>query len=168
MSTGVSTPELFRPLLRSLGNGGAAGGEAEAWRLCHPGTGQGGAEEGGQEVSLGCCSPAPLGASRSEPCLCPSFLHPLEAPARNPQTPRGQPWSRKTSGSSGLGSTEREGEGCGDGSRGCGVSRCSPSLPWPRKPSNLKEVQLLHVVCIPTMASPSQLYRCIVCLLQLN
>lgn len=62
VSAGVSTPELFRPLLRSLGNGGAAGGEAEAWRLCHPGTGQGGVEDrraGGQEGRRSASGAAP-------------------------------------------------------------------------------------------------------------
>ena len=56
-----------------FGNGGDTAGEAEAWHLSlTSGTGKGGVE--GQEesqVSLGCYSPAPPVASRSELCLCP-------------------------------------------------------------------------------------------------
>lgn len=127
-----------------FGNGEDAVGEAEAWRLSvTSGTGKGGVEgQEGSQVSRGCYSPAPPGASRSELCLCPggkkrrlglgsdtptlpndgsgsgclrkglgesqplwgptgwqrqvlpslpSFPHPLEAPARNHQTPPGQP-----------------------------------------------------------------------------
>lgn len=48
MSIEVSTPDLLQPLPRIFGNGGAAGGEAEAWHLS--GTGKGGAE--GQEGTL--------------------------------------------------------------------------------------------------------------------
>lgn len=73
VSTEVLTPDLFTPPVQSLGHGGAAGGEAEAWhRSTASVTGEGGvAGQEGRRVSLRCCSPAPPGASRFELCLCP-------------------------------------------------------------------------------------------------
>lgn len=73
VSTGVSTFELFKLLLRSFGNGRAAVGEAEVWHLSvTSGTGKGGVEsQEGRQVNLECYSPAPQGASRSELCLYP-------------------------------------------------------------------------------------------------
>ena len=53
---------------------------------------------------------SPAGTSRG--CegrdFLPSFLHPLEAPARNHQTPPEQLWFQKISGSSGLGRIKEE------------------------------------------------------------
>lgn len=88
---------LHIPVLSGLSPGASAGRRA--------GEGQGAEQEvlgRGQQLSRECCFPAPQGASRFEPCLCPSFLRPLEAPAQSHRTPPGWPWSQKTSVSSGL------------------------------------------------------------------